>query len=360
MPGSSDIFLFADFRFDPAGGGLFRCDSRGAFAPVTIGSRALDLLAVLIERRGDVVSKEEIMTAVWPKTAVEEANLFAQISALRAILDKEQSGQSCIQTVIGRGYRFIAPVIRCAGGMNSHTLLGPHERIKMFASSDDFFMDKVDDALSLDDANWRSDQILPGARGSAPRLCDFRRGRFLVKSGNWMNHLEYDWQSPICHVFRRLSREHTSFATTREATACPTGRRQALARCLGNRLETVVDASASSISRALGYPRRRRRRAMQCGRTFRILFLRRFALGGKKRSPAEKEMRDAMTTLMRIGWGADYPSFRQMFTARFIPGGTHEQADYFNELQLKTTSPECAARYFDVVGISISLIFCRE
>ena len=75
-----------------------------------------------------------------------------------------------------------------------------------------------------------------------------------------------------------------------------------------------------------------------------------FALGGKKRAPAEKEMRNAMTTLMRLGWGADNPSFRQMFTARFIPGGTHEQEDYFNELQLKTTSPECAARYFDVVG----------
>ena len=61
-------------------------------------------------------------------------------------------------------------------------------------------------------------------------------------------------------------------------------------------------------------------------------------------------MRDAMTTLMRLGWGADDPSFRQMFTARFIPGATHEQADYFNELQGKTTSSECAARYFDVVG----------
>ena len=61
-------------------------------------------------------------------------------------------------------------------------------------------------------------------------------------------------------------------------------------------------------------------------------------------------MRDAMTTLMRLGWGADNPSFRQMFTARFIPGATHEQADYFNELQRKTTSSECAARYFDVVN----------
>jgi len=106
--------LFADFRFDRAGGGLFRRDGRGAFAPVTIGSRALDLLAVLIQRRGDVVSKDEILAAVWPNMAVEEENLFFQISALRALLDKGQSAQSCIQMVAGRGYRFIAPVTRCA------------------------------------------------------------------------------------------------------------------------------------------------------------------------------------------------------------------------------------------------------
>jgi pimeloyl-ACP methyl ester carboxylesterase len=75
-----------------------------------------------------------------------------------------------------------------------------------------------------------------------------------------------------------------------------------------------------------------------------------FALGAKKRSPAEKERREAMATLMRIGWGADNPAFRQMFTGLFIPGATHEQADIFNELQRKTTSPECAVRYFDAVG----------
>src|SRR5271166_1669722 len=115
MFASSDVFLFADFRFDRGGGGVFRCDDHGAFVPVTIGSRALDLLGVLIERRGDVVSKEEIMAAVWPKMAVEEADLFVQISALRAVLDRQQSGQSCIQTVTGRGYRFTAPVKRCAG-----------------------------------------------------------------------------------------------------------------------------------------------------------------------------------------------------------------------------------------------------
>ena len=71
---------------------------------------------MLIDRRGEVVSKEEIMAAVWPKTAVEEHNLFVQISALRAILDRGRSGQSCIQTIAGRGYRFTAPVTRGAGG----------------------------------------------------------------------------------------------------------------------------------------------------------------------------------------------------------------------------------------------------
>jgi class 3 adenylate cyclase/DNA-binding winged helix-turn-helix (wHTH) protein len=133
MPASSDVFLFVDFRFNPAGGGLFRRGDLGVFAPVMIGSRALDLLAVLIERRRDVVSKEEIMAAVWPKMAVEEANLFVQISALRAVLDPEQSGQSCIQTVTGRGYRFIAPVTRCAGDMDSHASPGAHERTPLFA-----------------------------------------------------------------------------------------------------------------------------------------------------------------------------------------------------------------------------------
>ena len=51
-------FFFGDFRVDRAGGGLFRRDDDGAFAPVAIGCRALDLLTVLIERRGDVISKK--------------------------------------------------------------------------------------------------------------------------------------------------------------------------------------------------------------------------------------------------------------------------------------------------------------
>ena len=105
----TEIFQFEDFRLDRRGG-LFRCNGADTFEPVAIGSRALDILGMLIERAGEVVSKDEIIAAVWPGTVVEDSNLTVQISALRRVLDRGRSNGSCIQTVSGRGYRFVAPI----------------------------------------------------------------------------------------------------------------------------------------------------------------------------------------------------------------------------------------------------------
>ena len=135
MSASSEIFLFGKFRLDRAGGGLFRRDADGVFVPIAIGSRALEILAVLVERRGDIVPKGEIIGTGWPRTVVAEGNLFVQISALRRILDGPQSGQSCIQTVIGRGYRFIAPVTRCAVGMEYSASLADERSLEPQQSS---------------------------------------------------------------------------------------------------------------------------------------------------------------------------------------------------------------------------------
>ena len=110
MLATANIFLFEEFRLDRRGDGLSRRDERGVFVPVSIGLRALDVLGVLVERSGDLVTKEEIMAAVWGRTVVENANLTVQISALRRILDQGRSEGSCIQTVAARGYRF-APAV---------------------------------------------------------------------------------------------------------------------------------------------------------------------------------------------------------------------------------------------------------
>jgi class 3 adenylate cyclase/predicted ATPase len=107
---AEEIFLFEGFRLDRRAGGLFRADENGVLVPVAIGSCALDLLILLVRRHGDLVSRDEIMTAVWRGVIVEESNLPTQISALRKVLDRGRSNGSCIQTIPGRGYRFVAPV----------------------------------------------------------------------------------------------------------------------------------------------------------------------------------------------------------------------------------------------------------
>src|SRR5512137_985355 len=73
--------------------------------PVKLGGRAFDMLQTLLERRDRVVSKRELMDAVWPKLVVEENNLQVQVMALRKVF-----GPAAIATVPGRGYHFTLEV----------------------------------------------------------------------------------------------------------------------------------------------------------------------------------------------------------------------------------------------------------
>jgi TolB-like protein len=111
----ADGLLF-EGRFRLEHRGLFRLDQAGKSEPVALGSRALDLLRLLVERQGELLAKDLIMEAVWPGVAVEESNLSVQISALRRILDQGRQQGSCIQTIPNRGYRFVAPVSRSSLG----------------------------------------------------------------------------------------------------------------------------------------------------------------------------------------------------------------------------------------------------
>src|SRR6516165_5320579 len=107
-----DIFLFGNFSLDRRSGGLFKLSEDGAEIPIALGSRALDILALLLTRRGELVTKDEISAAVWHGAVIEESNLTVQIAGLRRILDEGRVQGSCIQTVVGRDYRFVAEVVR--------------------------------------------------------------------------------------------------------------------------------------------------------------------------------------------------------------------------------------------------------
>ncbi|MBR0716501.1 transcriptional regulator [Bradyrhizobium liaoningense] len=78
--------------------------------PVPLGSRALEILIALLERHGELVSKQDLMARVWPNVFVGPANLTVHISALRRALRDGQDGNRFIVNIPGRGYRFVASV----------------------------------------------------------------------------------------------------------------------------------------------------------------------------------------------------------------------------------------------------------
>ncbi len=100
-------FAFGPFRLTPARGLLLEGDK-----PCQLGSRALDILTILVERAGETITKQELLDRAWPDTFVDDANLRVHVSALRKVLGDGQAATRYIINVMGRGYCFVAPVTR--------------------------------------------------------------------------------------------------------------------------------------------------------------------------------------------------------------------------------------------------------
>ena len=103
------IFGFGPFRLD-AGNRLLTRDQEALALP----ARAFDTLHTLVQRPGQLVTKTELLNIVWTDSFVEESNLTVAISTLRRVLGEDPQDRKFIQTVSGRGYRFISPVVRIA------------------------------------------------------------------------------------------------------------------------------------------------------------------------------------------------------------------------------------------------------
>ena len=102
---STHEISFGPFRLLPSRQLLLEADK-----PLRIGNRAFDVLTVLVEKAGEIVSNEELFARVWPNTFVEEVNLRVQVAAIRKALGDGRAGDRYVVNIPGRGYRFVAPI----------------------------------------------------------------------------------------------------------------------------------------------------------------------------------------------------------------------------------------------------------
>ena len=179
----------------------------------------------------------------------------------------------------------------------------------------------------------------------------------LIKTANWLNHLEYDWDSPIWrHVFRCLARDHRLIRYDARGNGLSDWDVEDISfDAFVRDLESVVDAAgverfpllgisqgcAISIEYVIRNP----------GRVTRLILHGGYAAGWRLSGNAsEIARREALLTLILHGWGQDNPAFRQVFTSSFIPDGTPEQFRWMNELMRVSTSPENAVRIQKALG----------
>ena len=176
-------------------------------------------------------------------------------------------------------------------------------------------------------------------------------GMPLVKTANWLNHIEFDWRSPVWrHWLRELTRENCLIRYDERGNGLSDWDTPDLSfDAFVQDLEAVVDAAGLdqfdlfgisqgapvAIAYSLRHP----------GRIRRMILLGGYARGWALRLQGEDlARREAMVTLTRTGWGGDNPAYRQMFTSLYIPDGSPEQLDWWNDLQRVSTSPSNAER----------------
>jgi len=178
----------------------------------------------------------------------------------------------------------------------------------------------------------------------------------LLKTANWLNHLEYDWDGPVWpELFLRLSAGHTLIRYDERGNGLSDWNAKDLSlEAFVQDMEAVVDATGAerfpilAISQggsvAIEYAARHPERVS------RLILLNAFAHGWRTWSKGLITAAEAIKVLMANAWGGESPAFRQMFTSLMLPGGSSQQWDWFDAMQRATTSPKNAARLFESFG----------
>jgi DNA-binding winged helix-turn-helix (wHTH) protein/pimeloyl-ACP methyl ester carboxylesterase len=297
---------------------------------VHVEPQVFDVLAHLVEHRDRVVAKGDLLDVVWGHRFVSESALTTRIKQLRQAVGDTGRRQRIVQTVHGRGYRFVAPVEELADATERTVLPVPsdlRQEIRFCATAD----------------------------GTRLAYATVGLGPPLVRAAHWITHLDYDWQSPVWrHWLVGLARQHT--LVRYDERGCGLSDHDVDDFSLDawvHDLETVVDdlgldrfpllgvsqGGAVAVAYAARHP----------DRVSLLVLYGAYVQGRLRRATTDEQRREAalQVEMVRLGWGRDDPSFRRFFTASFIPDAPRELWESFAELLRRTTSAENAARLLE-------------
>jgi DNA-binding winged helix-turn-helix (wHTH) protein/pimeloyl-ACP methyl ester carboxylesterase len=312
------LFFFKDFAIDPG-----RRELRSGGSLISIEPQVFDLLVHLIENRERVVSKDDLIASVWSGRIVSDSTLDSRINAARRAIGDNGEKQELIRTIARKGIRFVGTVRHGEEQQEAAPLrpvIAEKQQISFCRSSDN---------VSLAYAS---------VGAGAP----------MIKTANWLTHLEYDWESPVWSPLLHRLASKTRFIRY-------DGRGNGLSDKTINDIsfaafvrdfEAVVDATrfdkfailgisqgaAIALDYAVRHPERVSKLVIHGG----------YAQGRNARG--EKEKGDMFLSMLRHGWGDEHSAFMRAFASLFIPNGSQEQIRWFADLQRATTTAENAAR----------------
>jgi pimeloyl-ACP methyl ester carboxylesterase/DNA-binding winged helix-turn-helix (wHTH) protein len=347
------VYVFEDCELDPQvrelrrGGGL-----------VHVEPQVFDVLVHLLVHRERVVSKAELLDAVWGSRFVTDSALTSRMKAARRAIGDDGHDQRLVATVHGVGYRFIGTVREVPDTSALLHTPAPSPSAPSLSVTEPSMTGPSAGAVPDRADRWRACQEIRYCRapdGARIAYATSGSGPPLVKAANWLTHLDLEWSSPIwSHWMDALS---TANRLVRyDERGCGMSDWDVDDFSLDawvEDLELVVDSAgldrfpligisqggAVAISYAVAHPEKVSRLVL-VGAYARGRLVR--AIGDEEREEADLDLR-----VGRVAWRREDPAYRQVFAAQFLPEAQRPLWDDFVALQQATTSTENVVRFLD-------------
>lgn len=293
--------------------------------PVSVEPQVFDLLHLLAENPDKLVTKDQMIDAVWQGRIVSEATVSARINAARTAAGDTGRKQAVIRTIPRRGIKLVVPVEQV--GEPAETPPQANSKARQITRY----------AISADGT-----KIAYAISGS---------GQAVMRAGHFLTHLEKDWSSPVWGPYlEALSSRFTLVRYDQRGTGLSEPELGstdidayvedllAVADAAGLERFPLIASSQGvpvAISLAAQYPERVRCLVLYGG----------FVQGRSSHTHAHSsEEAEALLAMIRAGWGKPESAFMAAFTSVFCPGATQEELQNLIDIQLESTSPENAAR----------------